>query len=197
MSRRINLLDWRAQRRALRKKQFVTMLALSFVVSAALVGLTWTSVSSAVSSQQERNAFLQQQIDETERKIKEIEELEKVRDNLLSRMRVIEELQASRAASVHFFDEIVNTLPEGISLKLIKQQSGQVTIEGVAESNGRVSTYMKNLDASPWFGEPKLIVIKTSDKDQLRRGDFQLQVKALTQPAEAGAADAPTGEVFE
>jgi len=196
MTTRINLLDWRAERRAQRKQQFMAMLGAGLIGSAALVGLGWTTVSGAVSSQQERNAYLQRQIDETEQKIKEIQELEKVKDNLLARMRVIEELQASRSASVHFFDEIVNTLPEGISIKAIKQQANQVTINGVAESNGRVSTYMKNLDASQWFKDPKLVVIKTGEKDKLRRGDFELQVTRLTTPKSASAEEG-SGEVVE
>lgn len=185
MTTRINLLDWRAERRAKRKQQFLSMLGLGMLASAAVVGLGWSTVGSAVSSQQERNAYLQRQIDETEQKIKEIEELEKVRDNLLARMRVIEELQASRSASVHFFDEIVNTLPDGVSIRTIKQTPEGVTIDGTAESNGRVSTYMKNLEASPWFQNPMLVVIKTSEQEQLRRGDFQLRVKALKAPSDA------------
>ncbi|HSW15152.1 MAG TPA: PilN domain-containing protein [Solimonas sp.] len=198
MATRINLLDWRAERRNQRKQQFLAILGAGLLSSAALVGLAWTSVSSAVSSQQERNTYLQKQIDETEQKIKEIQELEKVKDNLLARMRVIEELQASRSASVHFFDEIVNTLPEGVSLRNIKQQGAEVTLEGTAESNGRVSTYMKNLEASPWFDDPKLVVIKTNAKDELRRGDFTLQVKRLLKPAD-GTEDSETanGEVVE
>lgn len=195
MTTRINLLDWRAERRERRKQQFISMLGLSLVASAALVGLGWTTMGSAVASQQERNAFLQKQIQETEQKIKEIEELEKVKANLLARMRVIEELQASRSASVHFFDEIVTTLPEGVTLKSLKQQGAQVTLEGTAESNGRVSTYMKNLEASPWFDEPRLVWIKTTDKDAARRGDFQLQVKSLTTPNEASTGS--ESEVLE
>lgn len=188
MTTRINLLDWRAERRAKRKQQFLSILGLSMLASAAVVGLGWTMVSSAVSSQLDRNAYLQRQIDETAQKIKEIEELEKVRDNLLARMRVIEELQASRSASVHFFEEIVNTLPDGVSIKLIRQTPEGVTIDGTAESNGRVSTYMKNLEASPWFKNPMLVVIKTSEQEQLRRGDFQLQVQALKSPADASSS---------
>lgn len=198
MSTRINLLDWRAERRNRRKQQFLTMLGIGMVASAAIVGLGWTTVSSAVSSQQERNAFLQRQIDETEQKIKEIQELEKVKASLLARMRVIEELQASRSASVHFFDEIVSTLPEGVSLKTIKQKPEGVQIEGTAESNGRVSTYMKNLEASPWFDEPKLVEIKTSEKEKLRRGDFKLQVKALKKPSDGTAEEqGEGGEVIQ
>lgn len=196
MTTHINLLDWRQERRNQRKQQFLTLLGIAMISSLALVGIGWTSVSGAVSAQQERNAFLEKQIAETEQKLKEIQELEKVKSNLLARMRVIEELQASRSASVHFFDEVVNTLPEGISLKSIKQRSGLVTIHGTAESNGRVSTYMKNLDASPWFDEPKLIVIKTGEKDRLRRAEFELQVKSLTKPTDAAAA-ASDGEVIE
>lgn len=198
MTTRINLLDWRAERRARRKQQFLSMLGLGMLASAAIVGLAWTTVSGAVSSQQERNDYLQAQINETEQKIKEIEEIEKVRNNLLARMRVIEELQASRSASVHFFDEIVNTLPEGVSIRLIKQAPEGVTIEGTAESNGRVSTYMKNLDASQWFEDPRLVVIKTSEQQKMRRGDFQLLVKSRKTPKDAAADEevaASTGEV--
>ncbi|PPE74972.1 hypothetical protein C3942_04660 [Solimonas fluminis] len=194
MTTRINLLDWRAERRAKRKQQFLSMLGIGMLASATIVGLAWSTVSSAVTSQQERNNFLQRQIDETEQKIKEIEELEKVRDNLLARMRVIEELQASRSASVHFFDELVSTLPEGVSLRTIKQTPEGVTIDGTAESNGRVSTYMKNLEASPWFQDPRLVVIKTSEQEQLRRGDFQLRVKALKIPSDSSAAAEAGGE---
>lgn len=197
MTTRINLLDWRAERRERRKQQFISMLGLSMVASAALVGLGWTTMSSAVASQQERNTFLQKQIQETEQKIKEIEELEKVKANLLARMRVIEELQASRSASVHFFDEIVNTLPEGVTLKGIKQAGNQVTLDGVAESNGRVSTYMKNLEASEWFDEPKLIVIKTGSADGSRRADFQLQVKRLVNPNQQSEGAGTAEEVLE
>lgn len=197
MTTRINLLDWRAERRERRKQQFISMLGLSLVASAALVGLGWTTMSSAVASQQERNAFLEKQIQETEQKIKEIEELEKVKANLLARMRVIEELQASRSASVHFFDEIVNTLPEGVTLKGIKQAGTQVTLDGVAESNGRVSTYMKNLEASEWFDEPKLIVIKTASADGSRRADFQLQVKRLVSPNQPSEGAGTADEVLE
>ncbi len=195
MTTRINLLDWRAERRAKRKQQFLSMLGLGMAASAAVVVLALTTVSSAVSAQQERNAYLQRQIDETEQKIKEIEELEKVRDNLLARMRVIEELQASRSASVHFFDEIVNTLPDGVSIRSIKQTPEGVTIDGTAESNGRVSTYMKNLEASPWFQNPMLVVIKTSEQEQLRRGDFQLRVKALKAPSDAPSSESGEGGV--
>lgn len=196
MTTRINLLDWRAERRARRKQQFLTMLGIGVLASAALVGLAWTSVSGAVSSQQERNTYLEQQIKETEQRIKEIEELEKVRASLLSRMKVIEELQASRSASVHFFDEIVKTLPEGVSLKSIKQRADGVLIEGTAESNGRISTYMTNLEESPWFEEPKLVEIRTSEtkEEKLRRGDFKLQVKARKQPSDGTTPEAQEGE---
>jgi len=201
MTTRINLLDWRAERRAKRKQQFMTMLGMGVLASATVVGLAWTSVTGAVSAQQERNAYLQAQIKETEQRIKEIEELEKVKASLLARMRVIEELQASRSASVHFFDEIVRTLPEGISLKNVKQLPEGVTIEGTAESNGRISTYMTNLEESPWFDEPKLVEIRTSEtkQEKLRRGDFKLMVKALKQPSDGRAPEdeAAQGEVAQ
>lgn len=184
---RINLLDWRAERRRQRKQRFLAILGLAAAASLAVVVIGYLSMGAAVSHQQARNQYLTQQIAELEKQIKEIQELEKVKQNLLARMRVIEQLQQNRSATVHFFDEIINTLPDGVYLTSIKQSAQLVTIDGVAESNGRISSYLKNLDASPWFKDPKLVVIKTSDKSKLRASEFTLQVTNLTK-ADAGGA---------
>ena len=189
MAVKINLLDWRQELRDARKKQFLSLLGLGAVASAGLVLLGYLAATEAVDHQKSRNDYLKQQIAETEKKIKEIQDLEKTRASLLARMRVIEQLQASRSATVHFFDEIVNTLPEGITLTSIKQSGGRVSIEGIAESNGRVSTYMKNLEASQWFAEPRLVVISTNQKDKLRKSTFSLQVKNLTKATEKNTGE--------
>ena len=192
MAVKINLLDWRTEQTTLRKNQFFATLGLGAALAIGGVGVVWYGVTSAIEHQQERNAFLEAQIVEMDKKIREIEELEKVKANLLARMKVIEELQASRAAMVHFFDEILNTLPEGVYIKSLKQSGPAVMIEGVAESNNRVSAYMKNIEASRWFAEPRLVVINTKDVNRRRQSEFQLQFKNLTRqkPAAAGAPEA-------
>jgi type IV pilus assembly protein PilN len=188
---RINLLDWRAERRKERQEQFIAMLAVAAAVAVVIVLAGIFAMTSELDYQKERNEYLKAQIAQVDKQITEIQELEKVKANLLARMRVIEQLQQSRSATVHFFDEIVNTLPDGVYLTSLKQTDKTVTIEGVAESNGRVSTYMKNLDASPWFSDPQLVVIKTSDKNKERTSNFTLKVKNLTKATDAkkGAGD--------
>jgi len=186
MAIKINLLDWRTEFNQLRQKQFLTMLGAGVVAAALGVGLVVWGVDGAIDFQKQRNEFLRGQIAEMEKKIKEIEEIEKVKANLLARMRVIEELQASRAAMVHFFDEILKTLPDGVYIKSLKQSGTSVAIEGVAESNGRVSAYMKNIESSKWFSEPKLVVINTKDVGRRRQADFSLQFKNLTKAKTAG-----------
>lgn len=175
----INLLDWRQERRDRVKKQFMILLGLGAAAAAVLVVVVWIGALQTVEHQTARNDYLKQQIAETEKKIKEIQDLAKTKASLLARMRVIEQLQASRSAMVHFFDEIVNTLPDGVTLTAIKQVGGKVTLDGIAESNGRVSTYMKNLENSQWFDAPKLVIIKTSEKDKTRKSEFTLEVKNL------------------
>jgi type IV pilus assembly protein PilN len=187
---KINLLDWRAQRRQQRKQQFFALLGLSFLVSAIIVVIAYAVVDEAIDHQKNRNEFLQNEITELDKQIKEIQELQRVKANLLARMKVIEQLQQSRSATVHFFDEIINTLPDGVYLTSIKQSGGSVTLNGIAESNGRVSAYMKNLDASPWFRDPKLVVIRTSDRNHQRNSEFQLQVTNLTKSTDNSQAGA-------
>ncbi|WP_293000358.1 PilN domain-containing protein [Nevskia sp.] len=190
MATRINLLDWRAARRARRKQQFLTLLGLGIGASAALLGLGYVTVTEAVAHQQSRNQYLSTQISDLDKQIKEIQELEKVKANLVSRMNVIQQLQESRSATVHFFDEIVNTLPDGIFLSSVKQSGQSVTIEGIAESSGRISAYLKNLDSSPWFKDPKLVVIKTGEKNKQRNSEFTLQVTNLTKASGDETAEA-------
>ena len=191
----INLLDWRHEQREQRKQQFAVMAGAGVAIAGLVVFAAMTYMNQSIQHQKDRNQLLKTEITAVERKIKEIEELERVKDNLLARMRVIEQLQASRSATVHFFDEIVNTLPEGVFLTSIKQTGANVAISGIAESNGRVSTYMKNLEASPWFKEPKLVVIKSTEENRVRRSQFELQVKQLT-TAEPGK-DEEAEEVVE
>ncbi|MCK9384354.1 MAG: PilN domain-containing protein [Nevskia sp.] len=197
MATRINLLDWRAARRARRKKEFLSLLVLGLGASAALIGLGYVTVEHSIETQQARNQFMTAQIAEMDKQIKEIQELEKVRANLVARMHVIEQLQQSRAASVHFFDEIVNTIPEGVYLTAVKQNGQSVTIDGIAESSGRISAYLKNLDGSPWFKDPKLVVIKTAEKNKQRNSEFTLQVTNLTRAVADDAPQAAKGEVVQ
>lgn len=192
----INLLDWRKARRDRLQKEFTTKIGLGVAAAGAVLLAGWVLVNGQLEYQKSRNQFLRTQIKEMDAKITEIEELERVRSNLLARMRVIEDLQASRTASVHFFDELVNTLPEGVNLTGLKQTGDQVALQGVSESNGRISTYMKNLDASPWFSDPRLVVIKTADKDKRRKSTFELTVKKRIQPKEPNTQVVPADEAI-
>ena len=193
MTAKIYLLDWRSARRQKRKHQFTVMAVGTVLASAAVVVVAYLGMDAAISHQQERNKTLQNEIAILDKQIKEIQDLQKTRSNLLARMRVIEQLQQSRSATVHFFDEIINTLPDGVYITAIKQSGNDVTLDGVAESNGRISAYMKNLDASPWFKDPKLVVIKTNEKERLRNSDFELKVTNLTKATDSTPAAPAAG----
>lgn len=190
----INLLDWRRELREQRKRDFFGMLGLGSLIAIGIVAAVVLTMNSSIARQNGRNDYLRAQIAEADRQIREIQELEKVKNSLLSRMRIVEDLQASRSSAVHFFDELVNTLPDGVHLTSVKQAGNNVTIMGIAESNGRVSAYMKALDASQWFDDPKLIVIRTTEERLQRQSEFQLEVRNLT-TAGTDTADGDSGEI--
>ncbi|MBN7138149.1 fimbrial protein, partial [Lysobacter enzymogenes] len=157
---RINLLPWRAERRKARQKEFVAMLGLSALAAAALSVLIVFYYSNEIGGQQKRNEFLDGQIVEVDKKIKEIEELDKKKAKLLARKEVIEKLQSNRSQMVHLFDSLVRTIPDGAVLTAIKQDAETLTLEGRAQSNARVSTYMRNLEVSGWMSKPDLTIIE-------------------------------------
>jgi len=157
---RINLLPWREWERERRKKEFFGNLAGVLVAGVALVFLFGFYLDDRLETQDARNARLASEIEELDRKIAEIQNLQKTRDELLARMRVIQELQGNRPVIVRVFDELVRTLASGVHFKSLKKQTTTLTVEGVAESNNRISSLMRNLDNSDWFASPNLKTIK-------------------------------------
>ena len=174
---RINLLPWREERRQEQKKQFAMMALMTCILAAAIVGLIHFQMQSKIDYQQSRNRFLTNEIKKLDEEIKEISELQKVRRSLIERMEVIQDLQGSRPSIVHLFTEIVSTVPNGVYLQTLKQTGSNLLINGEAESNARVSTYMRNLAGSEWLKEPNLSVIEIQDITVNRISTFTLTVK--------------------
>ena len=125
-------------------------------------------VMSLIKQQDRRNAYLSEQIRQLDKKIEEIKALEKEKESLIARMKAIETLPTSRPIIVHLFDELVSTLPEGVYLRNVSQTGNKVTIQGVAQSNARVSNYMRNVEASEWVESPKLSIIQSKSQEGRR-----------------------------
>ncbi|MGE0387817.1 MAG: PilN domain-containing protein [Gammaproteobacteria bacterium] len=191
---RINLLPWREELRKQRRQEFGAAIGLALLGTGLLWLLVYFYYGQRIDYQGERNAFLESQISQLDKKIKEIDELEKEKARLLARMRAIEELQTSRPVVVHLFDEIVNTLPDGVYIKELNQQADVITIRGVARSNARVSNFMRNIDQSQWLTNPQVSIIETKEVQGRRISDFTLTVKQKAQkPVDDEAAAKGTG----
>ncbi len=190
---KINLLPWRTERRKQREREFYMMLVMTGVAAlAVLIGaILW--MGHLIDDQNGRNAILQNEIKSLDKQIAEIAELDKTRSQLLTRKEIIEQLQSNRSQMVHLFDEMVKTIPDGVRLTSMKQAGDTLTLEGVAESNARVATYMRNVDVSPWMGRTDLRKIenKTGAKDADKKMPylFSLDVK-LRKPEDAQQGDA-------
>jgi type IV pilus assembly protein PilN len=169
----INLLPWREEQRQEQTRQFATITVLSMTLTGALIFMVHATFNNQIDHQKYRNKILQDEITRLDASLKQIATLEETKEQLLARMDVIQSLQQQRPQIVHLFDDFVRTVPEGIHLTKIKQQGKQLIIKGVAESNGRVSAYMRNIDSSEWMATPKLKVIETR-KGTLRSSDFTL-----------------------
>lgn len=181
----INLLPWREEQRAEQTRQFVSILVMCAFFTAALIGAVHLNMALEISHQQFRNGVLSKEISELDLALQEITILEQKKQQLLSRMEVIQSLQQQRPQIVHLFDEFVRTVPEGIYLTSIKQSGKNLKINGVAESNGRVSAYMRNIDVSDWMSTPKLSVIETK-KGTLRSNNFVLTTSQSTPKSSDG-----------
>jgi type IV pilus assembly protein PilN len=173
---RINLLPWREERRQERQQQFLTIVVASFVIAVAIFYIALSYSNGLIDEQNQRNVFLKKEIELMDSKIAEISTLEDERTRLLARMNVIQELQISRPKVVKVLDAIVRTLPEGIYLEKLTRQGDSIILDGVAQSNARVSVFMRQLDSNPELTEATLSVIeRTSTNDDAIR-KFSLSI---------------------
>ncbi len=192
MATRINLLPWREARRKDRQRQLMVIGIGSLILAAGVVLLTHIQINNRIDYQNSRNDYLTQQIAVLDKQIAEIKTLEDQKARLLARIAIIQDLQANRTQTVHMLDELVTTLPDGIQYTTLKQQGVSLTIEGLAQSNARVSNLMRNLEAANWLQNPALDITETSEKNSARETRYVLRVnqKNPNSPAVAAEADA-------
>lgn len=178
---RINLLPHRERKRKERKLAF--MVALVAAAGAGIVSsfAAYLLYGSMIEGQERRNQQLRTEIKLLDKQIEEINDLESSKQKFIARMEIIEKLQRSRPEIVHVFDEIVRTLPEGVYLTAVKQTGKQLKFEGVAQSSTRVSTFMRNLDASQWLRNPELQVVQTT-KGSGPGSTFELTAQEVPTP---------------
>lgn len=187
---RINLLPWRAELRKQQQKDFAAAILLGLALTAAIFLTVRSQIAAQIEYQTQRNQFLASEIAILDGKIKEIQDLETKKKRLLAKMEIIQQLQSSRPEIVHLFDEIARTVPEGVFLNDMTQSDKSLTLNGFAQSNARVSAYMRSLEASPWLKDPVLNIIEAKDpgKDTKKgRSRFTLQVKQGTDKSQGVA----------
>lgn len=188
---KINLLPWRDVYRKEKKDQFVALLIAVLLASCVCAYLWMSSVESAIENQNARNRLLETHIAELQKQVDEIKQLQKVREDLLARIKVIQDLEGTRPVIVRFFDEFVRAVPDGVYLSLLTRVGEVFSIEGIAESTNRVSSFMRNLDDSDWFTEPSVVSVIAEPKVGEEAKAFKLTVKSSA-PAES--VDAAEGE---
>jgi type IV pilus assembly protein PilN len=202
---RINLLPWREERRKVRQNEFYAILGAAALAGLLVFGGIWYNYKLQIDGQQARNQYLTEQIRLLDDKIKKIEELDRRRGQLIARKNVIEQLQANRWQLVRIFDDLVRTMPDGVRLTAVKASGEQLTLDGVAESQARVSSYMKNLEVANLIKEPDLAIVEAKGPDRRSRFVFTVRVTikkpegtedpAATAPAQPAASStvAPRG----
>ncbi|MGB5261711.1 MAG: PilN domain-containing protein [Gammaproteobacteria bacterium] len=185
---RINLLPWREELNKQKQREFAFLSGGSVLIAGLIVLFAHLHINGKIDNQTQRNDFLQSEINLLNKRIGRIKELESMKQDLLARMNVIQALQSSRPESVHLMDELVRTLPDGVYLHAFTQKGRNLVMKGVAQSNARVSDYMRGIEDSDWFGGPRLDQIKSSTSKRRRIANFILrgQQKAKKKSGEAG-----------
>jgi type IV pilus assembly protein PilN len=181
---RINLLPHRQIKRAERQREFGLMALMAAGGACAVIFLGWQFLGAQKESQLERNGRLEKAITALDKEIADIKDLKDQINSVLERKQIVENLQTNRSQSVVILDELTRQLPEGLYLKSIKQTGNLITLEGVADTNARVATLVRNLSVSNWVELPTLVEIKAATVNSIKQNDFTLTVNLKAQKAE-------------
>ena len=190
---KINLLPWRLERRKQKQKEFITMLGTAAAIAVGLSVLIVFYYNGQISGQESRNNYLTGEIATIDKQIEEIKDLDKKKSDLLSRKKAIECLQGRRSLMVHLFDDLVRTIPDGVKLTGLEQDGSKLTVNGLSQSNARVSAYMRNLQVSGWISQPELTIIEAKGGDKGLPYQFTL-VTTIGNPNTKSEEEGAVGE---
>ena len=175
---RINLLPWREQLREERKQQFLVILVGVLIIAGGLIFLGDQYFNRAIDRQSARNDFIRKENAVLDERIKEIRELRERHQQLVERMKIIQDLQGNRPIVARIFDQLIRTLPDGVYFTDLKMVGKTISIEGAAESNNLVSSLMRNQGGSEWLIAPNLTEVKAVSADKLEQANtFKLTVQ--------------------
>lgn len=181
---RVNLLPHRQLRREARQREFGLMAGFVAIAAAVIIFMGWTFINSRIDTQTERNSRLDAAIVKLDKEIADIKDLKDQISTMLDRKQVVENLQTNRSQAVVVLDELSRQLPEGMYLRSIKQVGNVITIDGIADTNARIATLVRNLSNSKWLGTPNLIEIKSVLINSLKQNAFTLTVNLKVPQAE-------------
>ena len=193
----INLLPHREAKRQERQRAFFAGIGLAALVGVAIVAGWYTVVEGLIHVQTDRNTFLQAEIKRLDAQIKDIATLKAEIEALKARQKAVEDLQADRNMPVYLLNELVKQTPEGVYLTSVRQAGQQVSVTGMAQTNERISEFLRNTAYnSPWLERPDLSSIKATTpaataKDSRRMFDFSMKVTLKRPPAPGAGASAP------
>ena len=186
---RINLLPWREELRKQKKKDFLTVMGLSALLTLVIFGFVHTHIQGLQEYQEARNKILEDEIVRLDQKLGEIKNIEDTKNKLLAKIDLIQKLQESRPEVVHLLDEIPRNTPDGVFLTKFVQTGQALVFEGKSQSNARVSAFMRAIDASSWLTTPMLDEIKAEDAKSTQ-SNFKLKATLGKQNVDATKVDA-------
>jgi len=181
---RINLLPHREEKRRARRQQFFALLGLVTLLSVLIVVLVYSIISGYIARQDAKNDFLKKEIAVLDKEIDQIKRLQQQTEALLKRKETIEALQRDRAEAVRLLTELAKQMPEGVYLKSLKQEGQRIQMVGWAQSSARVSTLMRNIEASPWLEKPELAEATAVTVDKRRLNEFIMSASLKRTPVE-------------
>ena len=173
----INLLPWREELRNQRNQEFGIVAGMAAGAGVLIIIGISLFYGQLIDNQESRNKFMQGEIAKLDKKIKEIKDIKAKKERLLQRITTIQQLQTNRTEIVHLFDETVKGVPDGVYLTSLKQSGSKLTIKGVAESNTRVSEFVRNIEASEWMTKPRIDIISRNKKSAIRTNNFTLRLQ--------------------
>ena len=176
---RINLLPVRHSRRQEAVKNEIIIASIGVALMCMAMGGLYFVVHGQLSVARAENRALQKRIDQTREIVAEVDEQERMREDVQTKLRVIKRLKANRVGPVHMLDELSQATPEKLQLTAVEEDRGKLNITGVAVTNEVISDFLSSLEASEYFAEVYLNAIDTTEAGGVKLKEFSIGAKLV------------------
>ncbi|MGH7790372.1 MAG: PilN domain-containing protein [Candidatus Binatia bacterium] len=154
---RINLLPLKETERAIGRRQQVALVALGLAIALLIMIVPFLIQGRQIGTLDSQIEQTNREIQQFNTQVKEVRELDRLRLEVQTKLRIIQDLNRKRVGPARVLDDLSTATPESLWLIDFNEVGGGATLTGLALDNETIARFMRQLQESQYFHSVDLV----------------------------------------